>query len=115
MQLHHVALRTGDVIRLEGFYAGVLGLRVRARHDGRSVWLEAGGAVLMIELAGEREPQVPEGSMELVAFAVDAREREEWRQRLARAGVGIEGETAQTLYFRDPDGRRVGLSSYSFG
>ena len=32
--------------------------------------------------------------------------------RLREAGVAIEDRTAFTLYVRDPDGRRVGLSSY---
>ena len=31
---------------------------------------------------------------------------------LARAGVAVEAATEFTLYVRDPDGRRVGLSSY---
>jgi catechol 2,3-dioxygenase-like lactoylglutathione lyase family enzyme len=114
MHVHHVALRTRDVDRLEGFYVGVLGFRVRARHDGRSVWLDADGTVVMIERAVDHEPHVPAGSMELIAFCIQARDREPWRERLAGAGVGIEDETPHTLYFRDPDGRRVGLSSYPF-
>ena len=47
-----------------------------------------------------------------VAFAVDLTERERVRQRLARAGVSIEEESEHTIYFRDPEGRRVGVSSY---
>lgn len=106
MRIHHVALRTADLPRLERFYCGVLGLAVLRRDDARgSVWLEAGGAVLMLERAEPGEPAVPEGSKELVAFAVD--DKEPWRARVA-----VEAETAHTLYFRDPDGRRVAVSSY---
>jgi hypothetical protein len=43
--------------------------------------------------------------MELLAFAVD--DKEAWRAR-----VEVEAETADTLYFRDPDGRRLAVSSY---
>lgn len=106
MRIHHVALRTHDLPRLERFYAGVLGLAVMRRDHARgSVWLEAGGAVLMLERAGAAEPPVPVGTMDLVAFAVD--DKEPWR-----AKVAVEAETQHTLYFRDPDGRRVAVSSY---
>ena len=108
MQIHHVALRTRDLARLEQFYATVLGLRVMRRDDARgSVWLDAGGIVLMLERAAAGEPGVPAGTMDLVAFAVD--DKETWRGRVA-----VEAETEHTLYFRDPDGRRVAVSSYAF-
>jgi catechol 2,3-dioxygenase-like lactoylglutathione lyase family enzyme len=108
VRIHHVALRTRDLARLEHFYAVVLGLRVIRRDDARgSVWLEAGATVLMLERRGADEPDVPAGTMDLVAFAVD--ERETWRAR-----VSVEAETEHTLYFRDPDGRRVAVSSYPF-
>jgi catechol 2,3-dioxygenase-like lactoylglutathione lyase family enzyme len=113
VRVHHVALRTADVARLERFYAGVLGLPVMKRDAARgSVWLDASGSVIMLESAKEGEPAVPAGSMELLAFSVESLDL--WRQRLAAVGMAIEGETAHTLYFRDPDGRRVGVSDYSF-
>jgi catechol 2,3-dioxygenase-like lactoylglutathione lyase family enzyme len=108
VQIHHVALRTRDLARLEQFYATVLGLRVVRRDDARgSVWLDAGGTVLMLERAGADEPPIPAGTKDLVAFAVD--DKETWRGRVA-----VEAETEHTLYFRDPDGRRVAVSSYAF-
>jgi catechol 2,3-dioxygenase-like lactoylglutathione lyase family enzyme len=108
VRIHHVALRTRDLPRLEQFYATVLGLRVVRRDDSRgSVWLDAGGTVLMLERAGADEPEVPAGTRDLVAFAVD--DKETWRGRVA-----VEAETEHTLYFRDPDGRRVAVSSYAF-
>ena len=111
MRIHHVAFRTTDVERLVGFYEGVLGLRVVRRDEARgSAWLDLDGAVLMIERAEAGEPGVPAGSRELVAFAVA--DKEAWRVRLG--GAGIEAETAHTLYFRDPDGRRVAVSDYPF-
>jgi catechol 2,3-dioxygenase-like lactoylglutathione lyase family enzyme len=97
-------MRTPDLPRLERFYAGTLGLPVVRRDDGRgSVWLDAGGTVLMLERATREEPSVPAGTRELVAFAVD--DKEAWRARLV-----VEDETAHTLYFRDPDGRRIAVS-----
>lgn len=102
-------MRTPDLARLEGFYAGTLGLPVLRRDGERgSLWLDAGGTVLMLERAMPGEPPVPAGTLELVAFAVD--DKEAWRPR-----VEIEAETAHTLYFRDPDGRRVAVSDMDLG
>jgi len=100
-----------------GFYANVLGLEECARHttaDGtlRSVWFALGPAVLMIERSGRAEPIPSPDSLELLALSMDASERETWRGRLERAAVTVEDETAHTLYFRDPDGRRLALSSF---
>ncbi|MDP9151409.1 MAG: VOC family protein [Myxococcota bacterium] len=122
MRIHHVALRTADLPRLERFYAGVLGLAMSRRDDARgSVWLLAGDAVVMLERAAEGEarllPPQPRADpissplpMDLLAFAVP--DKEAWRARLEDAGVRVEAETSHTLYVRDPDGRRIGLSTY---
>jgi catechol 2,3-dioxygenase-like lactoylglutathione lyase family enzyme len=101
-------MRTRDVAQLERFYSGVLELPVVKRDDARgSVWLDAGGTMLMVERASEGEPAVSPASRELVAFAVES--IEPWRARVA-----VEAQTAHTLYFRDPDGRRVAVSDYAF-
>jgi catechol 2,3-dioxygenase-like lactoylglutathione lyase family enzyme len=101
-------LRSRDLAQLEHFYATVLGLRVIRRDEARgSVWLDAGGTMLMLERAGPDEPSVPTGTKDLVAFAVE--DKETWRGLVA-----VEAETEHTLYFRDPDGRRVAVSSYAF-
>ena len=113
MRLHHLALRTRDVDALEAFYAGVLGLDGVRRDGTRSVWLPIGDAMLMIERAEESEPSTDPGSMELVAFAAqDEAERDAIEERLRVRDVVVEARTAHTIYFRDPDGRRVGVSTY---
>ena len=111
MRIHHIALRTPALARLERFYADLLGLPVVRRTD-RSVWLAVGDAWLMLEHADPREPPIPHGSAELVAFAIPPADRALRRARLEAAGVVVESETAFTLYVRDPDGRRIGLSHY---
>lgn len=111
MRIHHVALRTADLPRLEAFYAGLLGLSVLSRAPGR-VWLRADGSILMLENKDRDEPEVPVNCKELLAFAIDASERPARKRALVAAHVAIEAETQWTLYFRDPDGRRVGLSHY---
>lgn len=113
MRIHHLALRTRDVARLVRFYEDALGLAVSKRTGERSVWLDAEGAIVMIEAAEESEPGVPAGTMELTAaFAIRPEDRARVEERLTKAGASIEARTAFTLYVRDPDGRRVALSAY---
>lgn len=111
MRVHHLALRTPDLARLESFYVDLLGLAVQRRTE-RSIWLDAGGTIVMLERSEPGEPSVDPRSMELACFAVVADEGAAFRRRLAAAGVTVEDRTRFTLYVRDPDGRRVGLSSY---
>src|SRR5258708_1840513 len=107
-------MRTRDVEGLARFYVDRLGFEaVRRDASTGSVWLDAGGAVIMIERADDEEPAIDPWSMELVAFAVE--DKEVWRARLEGEGVRIEGETEHTLYFRDPEGRRLGVSVYRWG
>ena len=112
MRIHHLALRVADVERSLSFYSGVLGLgQIRRQVDQglRSVWLKAGETILMLEgrLAGAGANA---GSGHLLAFAVD--DLAGWQDRLAAAGIAIEGRTEHTLYVLDPDGHRVGLSDF---
>jgi catechol 2,3-dioxygenase-like lactoylglutathione lyase family enzyme len=111
MRIHHIALRTRDLEGLVGFYTEALGLDV-VKRSGGGVWLQAGDALVMLERADDDEPPIPSGTRELVAFAVEARDLPPLEKRLAGHGVPIEARTAFTLYFRDPDGRRVGVSQY---
>jgi len=116
VRVHHLAFRTLDVPRLAAFYRGVLGLELNARAAGAdtesSVWLSLGTAILMLERRDPGEPELTAQSKELVAFAISPGERPGFEARLAQAGVAIEQRTAFTLYFRDPDGRRVAVSHF---
>jgi len=114
---HHLALRVADVERAIGFYGGLLGLSVRRRlpeADGRlrSAWLQTGSLVLMLErqLRGEGPTS---GSGHLLAFTVT--NLPAWEKRLTGAGVALDDRTPNTLFVRDPDGHRVGLSNFAFG
>jgi catechol 2,3-dioxygenase-like lactoylglutathione lyase family enzyme len=112
MRIHHVAFRTHDLARLEAFYRK-LDLQVVRRQD-HAVWLAAGEAILMLEQSANDEPPIDASTKELVAFAANE-SLEAMRARLHAAGVAIEAETSFTLYFRDPDGRRVALSRFDLG
>lgn len=115
LAVHHLAFRTADVAALAAFYRDVLGLEVVREALPRSLWLGLGGdAVLMIEAREAGEAAVPAGTMEMVALRVDDEERARVRERALALGIH-DGETAFTVYLRDPDGRRVGVSTYDFG
>ncbi len=115
MALHHLAFRTDDVAALASFYREMFGFAVVRDALPMSLWLGLGaGAVLMIEARNEAETPVAAGSMELVAFRADERTRSDVRDR-ARERDCYDGETPFTVYVRDPDGRRIGVSSYRLG
>lgn len=113
---HHVALRVADCERSADFYRGLLGLLERRRlHDDsgalRAIWLDLAPGVLMLERA-LRGSGPDTGSGHVLAVAVDDLER--WERDLATAGVAIDDRTPSTLFVRDPDGHRVGLSIFRF-
>jgi catechol 2,3-dioxygenase-like lactoylglutathione lyase family enzyme len=110
--LHHLALRAADVEVTVAFYAAVLGLCEVRSERPRAVWLGlAPGSVLMVEARAPAEPAVPGGSRELFAFRVDEARKHAIRALAVEHGC-FDGETPYTVYLRDPDGRRVGVSTY---
>jgi len=120
--VHHLAIAVRDLVASAEFYENVLGLPVRRRWpaiDGgdqdRSVWLDLGdGAFLALERTnGEPVPhddQTP--GFQLVALRIPRAARADWEARLAAAGVAVVHRTAHTIYLRDPEGNRVGLSHW---
>ncbi|MFN2375184.1 MAG: VOC family protein [Candidatus Binatia bacterium] len=112
LSLHHLALRSADVAALAAFYREVFGVTVMRENLPRSLWLGLGGdAVLMIEAREAGEPPPPSGSMELVAFRVDEATRALVKRRAVERGCH-DGDTEFTVYLRDPEGRRLAVSTY---
>ncbi len=121
MQVHHVAVKVADLTRAEAFYATVLGLSVLRRWpmpDGvgeRSLWLDLGaGAFLALERANRlaREKADDATGIHLVALSIPRSERETWVAKLAQAGHPVYQQTDYTIYVRDPEGNRIGLSHW---
>jgi len=120
--IHHVAIQVRDLAAAEAFYGGVLGLPVLRRWQGddgeRSIWfdLHDGGFLAVERVAGK--PQPHEGfytddlGIHLVALAIVRGTRGDWEAHLAAAGVEIVHRTDYTLYVRDPEGNRIGLSHW---
>lgn len=122
--LHHLAIRVRDLAAAEQFYRGLLGLAVvrrwpAANGDGeRSIWVDAGdGAFLALERIagaehGHGDEDGDDDGLFLVALRIAVADREQWKERLAGAGVAVYHQTRFTIYVRDPEGNRVGLSHY---
>ena len=113
--IHHIALRVKDCALSARFYEQAFGLREIRRVDSgeglRAVWLGAGETVLMLEhsLKGGGSP---EGSGHVLIFeTADLAAAEE---RFKALGVEVTDRTASTLYVRDPDGHRAGVSTFRF-
>jgi catechol 2,3-dioxygenase-like lactoylglutathione lyase family enzyme len=115
MRIHHIALRSPEPERSARFYRDVLGLgeirRETQNGELRSVWLSLEDAVLMVERT-LRGTGPESGSGHLLAFAVD--DLLIWEKRLQDHGIAVDDRTTYTLYIHDPDGHRIGLSTYGF-
>jgi glyoxylase I family protein len=119
---HHLALRVRDLESMASWYQEVLGLPLLQRWpdefgDDRSVWLGLGeGAFLALERAEHGDPHPSATGLEpgwsVLALRIEPEERETWRTRLENNSVPVEGSTKWTLYFRDPEGNRLGLSHH---
>ena len=114
MRLHHVAIQVRDLERARAFYVDVLGLN-EVRRQEHSIWVDGEGVLLMLERCSADDVTAwksDRAGLHLLALSIEAGMREEWRAKLLAAGCVVEGETAFTLYTRDPDGARIGLSHY---
>jgi len=137
---HHLAIQVRDLAAVEPFYRDVLGLPVIRRWPAasgvgeRSVWLDTGDGhgFLALELiapegdaegvgggragspsrAAEDESRTTRPGLHLVALRIERESRDAWEARLSAAGMPVESRTAFTLYVRDPEGNRVGLSHW---
>lgn len=104
---------------LARFYRELFGLSEAARHHGsdgalRSIWLDLGGTLLMIERSSSETRHV-EGvgqGLFLMAFRVSPAERSMLERELESRGHVIESRTAYSSYSRDPDGNRIAISHY---
>jgi len=119
---HHLAIQVRSLERVAAFYRDVLGLREQARHhrqDGslRALWmgLPDGGFLALEEVTGEVPAQpfrTPEPGLYLLALRISPEERASVLAELSRHGVEVVHQSQWTVYVRDPEGNRVGLSHH---
>jgi catechol 2,3-dioxygenase-like lactoylglutathione lyase family enzyme len=113
-----------DLAGLREFYLRVLGLHEIGPAGAQGYALRAGPSVLLLfdpEGTSTQQGNVPHhgsrGAAHL-AFSVGSDELDAWRDQLAREGVAIEAEVdwpqgGRSLYFRDPAGNSIELTTPS--
>jgi catechol 2,3-dioxygenase-like lactoylglutathione lyase family enzyme len=123
-RLHHVALGARDVEGVARFYGELFGLAELRRHrhdDGtlRSIWLDLGGSILMVERSSEERTSAPSRHVTgvgsgpfLIAFSVPPSERTRLEAAIEQRGHHIDERSEYTTYTRDPEGNRVAFSHY---
>ena len=115
-------LYVDDLDAAERFYTNVLGLEVESRAKDRHVFFRCGGAMFLLfnptataQAAGPIPPHGAHGEGH-VAFAVRQGDIASWRTQLQERGVALEADVTwpsggASLYFRDPAGNSVELTS----
>jgi catechol 2,3-dioxygenase-like lactoylglutathione lyase family enzyme len=110
-----VALRVSDCAASARFYERAFGLpeirRIEKDGEVRAVWLQAGDAVLMLELS-LRGSGGAQGSGHVLIFSTS--DLVEAEARLVALRIEITDRTDSTLYIEDGDGHRTGVSIYGF-
>lgn len=118
---HHLAIQVRDLELAERFYVGLLGLPVIARYEdeagaARSIWVGLGEGFLALERCGTAAPHLPfrnqDAGLHLLAMRIDPADRARWSERLEAAGHPVVAQTDYTIYVRDPEGNRIGLSHH---
>lgn len=114
-------LYADDLVAAERFYAGVLGLKVIARDEGRDVFFRCGDGVFLVfnpaaTIIGAERPAHGHPGAGHVAFVLEEHEVDAWQATLASHGVPIELDLipptgGRSVYFRDPAGNSVELAT----
>lgn len=119
--INHVAIKALDIRLTAQFYTDVLGLTETHRNVDdrglRSIWLRCGTVVLMIERSAAPAQRStgfdhdPPG-LHLLALAIEPSSRVAWVAKIEAMGYPIVLETEYTVYVQDPEGNRIGLSTW---
>lgn len=116
MHIHHLAIRVRDVPMVAAFYRDVLQLAVIDPPRSGVAWFRLGESILMIEPAApdavDKDALRETTGLHLFALSIAPTERATWERRLRDHNIPIESRSDYTLYIRDPEGNRIGLSHY---
>ena len=119
-RLDHVSLNVSDRPRSIAWYHDVLGLEKRGspRRDDWPVFMgDLGACVALFQAQVESPDRAPESTgLRHVAFMVERDDLAGAQGRLRKHGVEFRFEdhgNAHSLYFADPDGNIIELTSYN--
>ncbi len=115
------ALYASDLQSAETFYTTVLGLDLDSKVGGRHVFLRCGGGMVLVfdpkatSVPGPIPAHGASGPGH-VAFSVAAAELDRWAAHLREHDIEIEADVewpggGRSLYFRDPAGNSLELTS----
>jgi catechol 2,3-dioxygenase-like lactoylglutathione lyase family enzyme len=113
--LDHVALGVGDQQASESWYRDVLGLgreHADAWGDTPIALMAEGSGLALFRAAGDDERAV---GLRHIAFRVDRENFDLAQEDLLGRGIAFEFEdhgVSHSIYFRDPDGLRLELTTY---
>lgn len=123
-EILEAALYVTDLAAAEKFYTKILGLSLYSRLAGRHVFLRCGDRMMLLfnpeatVHSGEGPLDAPEHGMKgegHIAFAAQDHEIDQWKEHLTAHGINIEKEIhwerGRSLYFRDPSGNSVEITS----
>ena len=120
LTLNHIAIKSTQVEAPDDSYRTVLELPLLKTFTDangiRSIWLSLGTSVLMLERSDYDKQITPseffvdKPGYHLLALTVSIKKQSALRARLRDFAIRIEHESEYTIYFRDPDGNRIGLS-----
>ncbi|TGL41414.1 VOC family protein [Leptospira perdikensis] len=106
--IHHIAIGTPNPSNLAEFYLQIPGAKKTQEfhYDSgmvRSIWIEFGPIILMLEEGAKSSPRA-------LVFSFTEKEKTKWIQFLNQ--IQIQNKTDYTVYFLDSDGNLLGLSQY---
>jgi catechol 2,3-dioxygenase-like lactoylglutathione lyase family enzyme len=117
--IDHVAIAVSDVERSIDWYREVLGMERRHPEWGMEPAMVCVGDTCVALFVVEGRPLRPPGrdaiAMRHLAFRVDRPGFERAQEELAARGIDFEfmdHQTAHSIYFTDPDGHRLEITTY---
>ena len=117
--IDHVAIAVTDVERSVDWYCDVLGMERRHPEWGSMPTMVCAGetCVALFPVEGEASPPPGRGAIAMrhLAFRVDRSGFDRAQEDLRERGIAFEfmdHETAHSVYFADPDGHRLEITTY---
>ena len=106
--LCHIALKARDLLETEGFYTGVLGLKVAFRHPPSMIFLTTPGSNDLLNFVKSARPASGSQGLDHIGFKVTRAALGRMEQKLKKNNVAIQGRRGKNaIYISDPNGYQI--------